>query len=195
MILIHFPGLADENDRVLHYLEPSTKKPLIASVETQLIESHVPAIIAKGFSHLMDNSKNEDLRRMYALFSRVNTLDQLKIAFNKYIKDKGATIVNDQEKDATMVQELLDFKAKLDSLLEQAFSKNENFTYTLKEAFEHFVNVRANKPAELIAKFIDTKLKTGNKGITNLMVMLQTLTFYSFLQLLRRRQNIYWIRL
>lgn len=76
----------------------------------------------------------------------------------------GTALVNDQEKDPTLVQELLDFKARLDVLLEQAFSKNEQFTYTLKEAFEHFVNVRANKPAELIAKFIDAKLKSGNKG-------------------------------
>lgn len=77
-------------------------------------------------------------------------------------------MVNDEEKDATLVQELLDFKARLDVLLEQAFSKNEQFTYTLKEAFEHFVNIRANKPAEFIAKFIDSKLRSGNKGLLQL---------------------------
>jgi cullin-4 len=100
------------------------------------------------------------------LLARVGTLDQLKLALNRYIKGVGATLVNDHEKDATMVQEMLDFKARLDVAIEQSFSKNETFAYTLKEAFEHFVNIRANKPAELIAKFIDTKLKSGNKGTT-----------------------------
>ena len=46
----------------------------------------------------------------------------------------------------------------------QAFDKNEEFVYTVKEAFEQFINVRQNRPAELIAKFIDGKLRSGNKG-------------------------------
>lgn len=33
----------------------------------------------------------------------------------------------------------------------------------LQEAFENFINKRPNKPAELIAKFVDTKLRAGNK--------------------------------
>ena len=32
-----------------------------------------------------------------------------------------------------------------------------------QESFETFINVRQNKPAELIAKFVDTKLRAGNK--------------------------------
>lgn len=69
--------LTDESDRVHHYLEPTTKKQLIATVETQLIEKHVPAIIAKGFDSLMLNVRHDDLRRMYSLFARVNALDQV----------------------------------------------------------------------------------------------------------------------
>lgn len=69
--------LVDESERVLHYLEPSTKKALIATVEAQLIEKHCPAIIAKGFDNLMINVRHEDLRRMYGLFARVNALDQV----------------------------------------------------------------------------------------------------------------------
>eukprot|EP00983_Pelagomonas_calceolata_P026160 822184-Pelagomonas_calceolata.AAC.7 len=34
------------------------------------------------------------------------------------------------------------------------------------ESFENFINQRQNKPAELIAKFIDAKLRAGNKGQT-----------------------------
>lgn len=52
-----------------------------------------------------------------------------------------------------MVQELLDFKDKMDNVVCKCFQKNEKFGNSLKEAFEHFVNQRANKPAELIGKF------------------------------------------
>lgn len=58
----------------------------------------------------------------------------------------------DPEKDKSMVQELLDFKDKMDNIVVVCFKKNEKFANSLKEAFEHFINQRANKPAELIGK-------------------------------------------
>lgn len=69
-----------------------------------------------------------------------------------FLQKKGRTIVIDPEKDKTMVQELLDFKDKMDNVVCKCFQKNEKFGNSLKEAFEYFVNQRANKPAELIGK-------------------------------------------
>ena len=65
-----------------------------------------------------------------------------------------------------MVERLLEFKGRLDALLDKSFQRLDTFAASLKEAFEHFINQRQNKPAELIAKFIDVKLKAGNKGQT-----------------------------
>ena len=65
-----------------------------------------------------------------------------------------------------MVQHLLKMKESLDEIWSKAFLRNESFGHALKEAFEHFINQRANKPAELIAKFLDNQLKPGNKGQT-----------------------------
>lgn len=93
-----------------------------------------------------------------------------------------------------MIQELLDFKDKMDNVIQQCFQKNDNFNNTMKEAFENFINNRPNKPAELIgtqhthlcthilhvyylcccdtlvcvcsAKFVDSKLRAGNKEAT-----------------------------
>lgn len=68
----------------------------------------------------------------------------------------GRTIVVDPEKDKTMVQELLDFKDKMDNIVNTCFQKNEKFSNSLKEAFEQFINLRANKPAELIGNVLVT---------------------------------------
>ena len=65
-----------------------------------------------------------------------------------------------------MVQHLLKMKESLDEIWSKAFLRNESFGHALKEAFEHFINQRANKPAELIAKFLDHELRSGNKGQT-----------------------------
>lgn len=98
----------------------------------------------------------------------------------------------DPEKDKSMVQDLLDFKDKMDNIVITCFQKSEKFVNSVKEAFEHFINQRPNKPAELIgimltkqfltcqikfltdyeilfcsiAKFVDSKLRMGNKEAT-----------------------------
>ena len=40
--------LAEEYERCQHYLDPATRKPLIAAVEAQLLERHIGAILEKG---------------------------------------------------------------------------------------------------------------------------------------------------
>ncbi|XP_030762316.1 cullin-4B [Sitophilus oryzae] len=159
--------IAEENERVLHYLDPGTKYQLIHTVEKQLLREHVSQILQKGLDQLLTEFRLNDLNLLYDLLSRVkNGLAQLCSSFNAYIKKRGRTIVIDPEKDKTMVQELLDFKDAMDNVVSTCFHKNERFSNSLKEAFEHFINQRTNKPAELIAKFVDSKLRAGNKEAT-----------------------------
>ncbi|KAK4710812.1 hypothetical protein R3W88_005325 [Solanum pinnatisectum] len=156
--------LHEEHDRCLHYLDASTRKPLIATTERQLLERHIYAILDKGFMMLMDGKRIEDLRRMYSLFPRVEALESLKQTLSLYIRKNGQSIVHDDEKDKDMVSSLLEFKASVDTIWEESFSKNEAFGNTIKDAFGHLINVCENRPAELIAKFLDEKLRAGNKG-------------------------------
>lgn len=159
--------LLEENERINHYLDPRTKFQLIHTVEKQLLSEHVTNILQKGLDGLLSENRIKDLTLLYQLFSRVkNGLTELCAAFNAYIKKRGRTIVIDPEKDKTMVQELLDFKDAMDNIVACCFLKNEKFSNSLKEAFEHFINQRTNKPAELIAKFVDSKLRAGNKEAT-----------------------------
>ena len=46
-----------------------------------------------------------------------------------------------------MVSALLEMKVQLDTVLNQSFQKNEQFSNALKEAFEKFINQRQNKYA------------------------------------------------
>ncbi|KAG5515818.1 hypothetical protein RHGRI_036759 [Rhododendron griersonianum] len=118
----------------------------------------------EGFMMLMDANRIDDLQRMYSLFFRVNALEILRQAISSYIRKTGQGIVMDEEKDKDMVSSLLEFKGSLDTIWEESFAKNEAFCNTIKDAFEHLINLRQNRPAELIAKFLDEKLRAGNKG-------------------------------
>ncbi|KAM5146301.1 cullin-4B [Mantella aurantiaca] len=160
--------LEEEADRVITYLDQSTQKPLIATVEKQLLGEHLTTTLQKGLNHLLDENRIQDLSLLYQLFSRVRGGVQVLLQhWIEYIKAFGSTIVINPEKDKTMVQELLDFKDKVDHVIDICFMKNEKFVNAMKEAFETFINKRPNKPAELIAKYVDSKLRTGNKEATD----------------------------
>ncbi|CAO2611491.1 Cul4a [Lemmus lemmus] len=150
--------LEEEADRVITYLDHSTQKPLIACVEKQLLGEHLAAILHKGLDHLLDENRVPDLTQMYQLFSRVKGGQHALLQhWSEYIKTFGTTIVIDPEKDKDMVQDLLDFKDKVDHVVEVCFQRNERFINLMKESFETFINKRPNKPAELI----------GNKEATD----------------------------
>ncbi|KAF1403444.1 Cullin-4A, partial [Spheniscus humboldti] len=160
--------LEEEGDRVITYLDHSTQKPLIACVEKQLLGEHLKAILQKGLDNLLDENRISDLTQTYQLFSRVKGGQQILLQhWSEYIKNFGTTIVVNPEKDKDMVQELLDFKDKVDHIIEVCFQKNEKFINLMKESFETFINKRPNKPAELIAKYVDSKLRAGNKEATD----------------------------
>ncbi|XP_058053997.1 cullin-4A [Anopheles bellator] len=159
--------LQEENERLLHYLDSCTKHQLIVTVERQLINEHITGILQKGLDQLLEENRLADLTLLYQLFSRVkNGTTELCSHFNAYIKKKGRTIVIDPEKDKSMVQDLLDYKDKMDHIVNTCFERNEKYANSLREAFEYFINQRSNKPAELIAKYVDMKLRAGNKEAT-----------------------------
>lgn len=91
---------------------------------------------------LMDAKRVDDLKRLYSLFMRVNALELLRQALGSYIRGMGQGIIMDEEKDKDLVPCLLDFKASLDTILEESFSKNEAFSNTIKDSFEHLINLR-----------------------------------------------------
>jgi cullin-4 len=101
----------------------------------------------------------------HGLLARVSRQERLRFAFAAHVKKQGAMLVKDEENDTDMVQNLLDMKERLDSVVADAFNEAEMFSNALKESFESFINCRQNRPAELIAKFVDAKLRAGNKSI------------------------------
>jgi cullin-4 len=158
--------LAQEEDRVKSYMNENSLSPLILVVETELVKIHSTKIIEKGFDDMLSANKIDDLSRMYSLLSRVRCLAEVKKAFAVYIKKTGSAIVMDKEKDSTMIKSLIEFKARLDQVLRIAFQQNVEFMSTMRDMFEAFINERANKPAELMAKYVDELLRVGHRSLS-----------------------------
>jgi len=150
-------------DRAESYLQPQTKLALTKTVETALIEDKKLEIIESSDEMLADSSKVEDLKRLYSLLSRVpDGLKLLRDQFTKRLKYVGQKTVQDEAADCVDV--LLRMKSSVDEIVVNAFENQRQFSEGAKVAFEQFINTsKNNRIAELIAKFMDDKLKKGNK--------------------------------
>lgn len=133
--LIHVESrLEEESERVRYYLHDETRKPLIQILDDQLISKHLTTLTSKpsGFSSFLENSKFSDLKRMYQLFARVGALQQIEDSCFAYVKSTGSPIINDPEREKTVVQELLSLKDKMAQVIENSFDNNEHFFASLK---------------------------------------------------------------
>lgn len=156
--------LEESNDRIKNYLDIHTKQALANVVTNQLVYTKTEIIIKKGFDDMMTNSLEESLSILYDLLKSNSTkLNLLKIAFGEYIKKQGISTIGSVNGDKEMIVNLLKLKKKLDKILKNCFQNDVSFQNALKESFEHFINTRGNKPSEMLAKFIDQKVKQSSK--------------------------------
>eukprot|EP01134_Creolimax_fragrantissima_P005367 CFRG5367T1 len=158
--------IRQEGERVKKYLHIDTLRPLQAIVKHELLKEHIPTLLEKGFENLVMNNKLDELKLMYKLFSMVDGLEELKGHYLRYLKMACSRIVMDAERDNYMVEDLLAFRTTMNKVLEHSFSNQEKLRNACKDAFEATINSRPNKPAELVAKFIDHKLRAGYKTTT-----------------------------
>lgn len=54
------------------------------------------------------------------------------------------------DREKSLVKDLMDLKDNLDQMISICFENNEKFIQGERDAFNYFINVRANKAAELI---------------------------------------------
>ena len=161
-------------------LGQTTRSALVTDLEDILIETQAARLVnIDDVSYLMQHDKTESLRKLYSLLQRVRLGEKLRPAFGNYITSQGAMIVFDEQREDDMVVRLLNFKKRLDNILEMAFDKHEGLGHTLREAFEAFINKpkKSNmtwgtdnpKPGEMIAKYVDMILKGGAQAIPSLI--------------------------
>jgi cullin-4 len=156
--------LKAEKERAAALLEPSTQRPLLLSVESKLLVAHLGDLLDRGFNSLMAQLRTPDLRRLYAMCARVGKTDDVRRVFQLYCREHGQSIVgteDDEAKDKTMIQALLSFREAMLRLINDAFGASDLFLAALRSAFDIVCNVRDNRTAELVAKYLDQVLRTG----------------------------------
>jgi cullin 1 len=171
--------LTEEEDRIDRYLNTETRKQLISKCEQVLIRQHSD-LMWESLQSLLDFDKDEDLRRMYALLSRIpDGLEPLRIKFEEYVKKAGLAAVANLLSEGSGSADSVDPKAYVDALLDvhrrnsetitRSFNGNAGFVASLDRARRMFVNRNAvtgsstAKSPELLAKHVDMLLRKNNK--------------------------------
>eukprot|EP00889_Picochlorum_renovo_P007915 jgi/Picre1/34945/NNA_002411.t1 len=156
---------AEEGNRIILDVSLSEYSNMWRStVEACVIEPHVAYMLEHGFEKLLDEDRIADLKRMYDVFGRVKAHKALCLAFKNHLKKAGSSIVENDGKDGDMIKNIISLKHRMDKIVSECF---DNIIYqdAMKDAFGYFVNLRSNRPAELLAKHMDSILRGGGKSV------------------------------
>nr|CAX82778.1 cullin [Schistosoma japonicum] len=164
--------IIEEEDRLVVYLDAnSTRGLLMSTLVSELLTRPLDHLLDNGLVTPLKTKQTSQLSLLFSLISRApNGIDKLRTHFRNYIIQMGREMVEnptqDPEKDRAMIQNLLDSRDFLSEIIVSCFSNDSSFMRVLQEAYEEFINQRPNKPAEFLAKYLDSHLRSGNKAQT-----------------------------
>ena len=155
--------------------DSTTKRQLLGDAHAVLIDGYSSKLLNGGsIAKLLDDNDVASMKSLYELLRLSSLQKRLKEPWVEYIQETGKAIVGDAARSAEMVMRLLLLRRSLDVMIRDAFDGDEDFTYGLRESFRIFINNRASasawntgtsKVGEMIAKHIDSLLRTGLKGL------------------------------
>jgi cullin 4 len=157
--------IVEAKEMVDRYLDHSSKQPLIEIIEAELFVPHISTLLDRGLTNLLSENRIVDLRRFYHLLERVHRLDDLKLGWINYIRQIGESYVNEDEKrEKTLIDDILSLQDQGENLLRVAFNHQEAFKQAMKSSMISVLNLKVNRLAELLARYVDRKLR-GEKGM------------------------------
>lgn len=155
--------LAEATEMTNLYLDISSRPALVLCIESSLLVPHGTALVERGMVGLMDANKLTDLRRLYVLLGRVGVTELIKQTWASYLRKVGESLMEgidaDKNREKSLIDDLLDLQNRAEQMLRQSFCNNESFRVQLRASFEYIVNLKHNKPSELLARYCDVKLR------------------------------------
>ena len=183
--------LKSESEMGALFLTFGSRQKLTATVEEELLTLHKEQILDQGLDTLLREGNLHALSLLYSLSEGIHALDDLRNGFKEYLRRAGTALVNNPANDEGMVSSLLEFKGAVNDVLASAFQQNQAFQATVKDSFEYFLNIRQDRPAELIAKHLDKMLSPGSgfsfedfeRKVAQLLVLFRFISGYDVFEM------------
>lgn len=177
--------LAEEHDRTIHYLSPSTLPHLQSLLVASLLTPHLTTILnmpGSGLVQMVDKDRYGDLKRLYELFCKVPAdqgVEALKKAIRLDIDARGKSINSltlqppapasqDTKPKPTpplllalqWVHSILLLFDKYTLILSSSFASSLALQSTINSSFQNVINAHPRAP-EFLSLYIDETLKKG----------------------------------
>ncbi|KAJ4264872.1 hypothetical protein NW762_005115 [Fusarium torreyae] len=175
-ILVCEKLLKREDYRCIEFnLDSTTEKQLMDSAHSHLIGNYSEKLLNGGnLAKLLSDREVESMKALYDLLRLSGIQKKMKTPWGDYIKATGAAIIGDKDRGDEMVLRLLELRRSLDLMIRDAFNKDDDFLWGMRESFGKFMNDRkvascwdtgTSKIGEMIAKYIDMLLRGGLKSL------------------------------
>lgn len=160
------------------YFLPSTKPKLKLALDDAMITKHFD-VLQQSFQDMIENEHEDDMRRFYFLFSRLDDgLANSAKTFQAHLKKVGAQVMVTQKgvKDTKkaianaipFIRELLDLHTKYVRIIDSCFQNSVLFQQAMDKAFTEVVNLPTGRftMARLLSFYAD-KVLSGKQKIEN----------------------------
>ncbi|KDQ17666.1 hypothetical protein BOTBODRAFT_29832 [Botryobasidium botryosum FD-172 SS1] len=141
-----------------------------------------------------DDASIQKMMRMHGLYVHMDEVERLQAAFKHQIQTIVGKLVSVATKDTDMIPQLIEFKAYADRIVAEAFREeereggvekdaNRKFEYAVRDGFAKGFEKRKIKPAEMIAKYIDSAMRKGQREASDAAFhkdLTDALTLYRF---------------
>ncbi|KAL8371584.1 hypothetical protein RB595_001402 [Gaeumannomyces hyphopodioides] len=171
--------LQREGDRCnIYNLDSTTKKQIIDAIHRIVVREHASKLLSdEDVGRLIDECEVESLHALYELLHMTGLHSRLQGPWDQYISTQGSGVVNDVAHTDDMVVRLLVLRRKLDVVVRDAFVGDEEFTYSMREAFRRVINAKpswaaaaTSRVGEMVAKYIDMLLRGGLKALPPVLI-------------------------
>ncbi|KAK3441040.1 hypothetical protein EUGRSUZ_B01291 [Eucalyptus grandis] len=168
--------LQREEDRVSHYLPPSSEPMLLEKVQHELLSVYASQLLEKehsGCHALLRDDRVEDLSRMFRLFSKIpNGLDPITNIFEQHVTAEHTAFVKQVEDAADskdFARKVIVLYDKCERYVNECFQNCALFHKAFEVAFEALCNkdVGGSSFAELLATFCDDILTNRSEKLSD----------------------------
>lgn len=169
-----------EIDRVKSFLHPSSISPITDQIYKHTLKYKRDEILQKptGLVNMLSSCTSlqaqEDLSRLYRLYSIWNDVGGIADAFSKQVALEGSSTVEDTLKkpgsgeggegtdNFALIRQLVALHSRYHEVVVDCFRSAQPFHVALTKAFEQFVNLDTRVTKQL-AKFVHEVLKKGSR--------------------------------
>ncbi|KAG5949537.1 hypothetical protein E4U53_005844, partial [Claviceps sorghi] len=165
----------EEHRCIAYNLDSTTEKQLMDSAHDILIKSYADKLLqSDSLSKLLSDKDVKSMKGLYDLLRLSGIQKQMKSPWTEYIRRTGSDIISDASRGDDMVLRLLELRRSLDLMIRDAFRKDDDFLWGMREAFGKFMNdgktascwdSGTSKIGEMTAKYIDMLLRGGLKAL------------------------------